>query len=70
LKKRVLAYYKVVVKNLRELIPKNIKRSLLEVTVQNIEFEIFQASHSDNKLVKQWLTPSAGDYQERVKKEK
>lgn len=47
-----MAYYKVVVKNLREVIPKNIKRIVLEVAVQNIEFEIFQASHSDPKQVK------------------
>ncbi len=52
LKKRVLAYYKVVVKNLREVIPKNVKRTVLEKAIKNIEFEIFQASHSNPEKVK------------------
>ena len=38
LKKRVLSYYKVVVKNLREVIPKNVKRLVLEIAIKDIEF--------------------------------
>lgn len=70
LKKRVLAYYKVVVKNLREVIPKNIKRTVLEAGIKNIEYEIFQASHNEPEKVKEWLKPSASNYQERVLREK
>ena len=33
LRKRVEAYYKVVVKNLRDLVPKNIKHTLLKKAV-------------------------------------
>ena len=38
LRKRVLAYHRVVIKNLRELIPKNIKRIVVEDGTKSIEF--------------------------------
>lgn len=63
LKRRVFAYHKVVVKNLREVIPKNIKRIVLEQGIKNVEFEVFQASHSSPQDIKEWLKPTAGDYQ-------
>lgn len=31
---------------------------------------MFQTSHSNPKEIKEWLKPSAGDYQERLQKEK
>ena len=58
----------MVVKNLRELIPKNIKRTILENAVKDIEYEIFQTSNSDTKTVKEWLKQSTSNYQERVNK--
>jgi hypothetical protein len=47
LKKRVNIYYKVTVKNLRDLIPRNIKYFILDRAVKNIEFELFQACLGD-----------------------
>lgn len=38
LRKRVDAYYRVVVKNLRDLIPKNIKYFMLQEATKKIEF--------------------------------
>lgn len=47
LKKRVNIYYKLTVKNLREIIPKNIRAILYERLQREIEFEIFQACLGD-----------------------
>lgn len=38
LKKRVNVYYKITVKNLREVIPKNIRSILIEKLQKEIEF--------------------------------
>ena len=42
LRQRVNAYYRVVVNNLRDTIPKNIKYFLIHEATKKIEFEIFQ----------------------------
>ncbi len=38
LRKRVEAYYKVIVKNLKDLIPKNIKHIMLSKAIDTLEF--------------------------------
>ena len=38
LKKRVNIYYKIIVKNLREIIPRNIKYIIMNKTVSKIEY--------------------------------
>jgi hypothetical protein len=43
LKKRTVSYFKVVVKNLRDVIPKNIKFLLFIEASKKLEFEIFQS---------------------------
>lgn len=70
LKKRVNIYYKVTVKNLRDLIPRNIKYFILDKAVKNIEFELFQACLGDREKIKSWLKINDRELQERQKKEK
>lgn len=41
-KRRVNVYYKLTVKNLRDLIPKNVKYLILQESIKTIEFELFQ----------------------------
>lgn len=63
-------YYKVTVKNLRDLIPRNIKYFILDKAVKNIEFELFQACLGDREKIKSWLKINDRELQERQKKEK
>lgn len=42
LRKRINAYYRVIVKNLRDLAPKNIKYLLIVEATKTLEFQIFQ----------------------------
>ena len=50
LRKRINAYYKVVVINLRDLIPKNIKYLLLMEANKKIEFEVFQTINNQDNI--------------------
>ena len=50
LKKRINAYYKVLIRNLRDLGPKNIKYSLIVEATKVIEFEIFQTVNQSDKI--------------------
>lgn len=50
LKRRINAYYKVLIRNLRDLGPKNIKYSLLVEATKAIEFEIFQTVNQSDKI--------------------
>lgn len=50
LKRRINAYYKVLIRNLRDLGPKNIKYSLLVEATKAIEFEIFQTVNQSEKI--------------------
>lgn len=54
LRKRIDAYYKLVVRNLRDLIPKQIFNFLLIKCIKELEFEAFQFTSDVNKL-KEWL---------------
>lgn len=69
LKKRVNVYYKITVKNLREVIPKNIRATLIERLQKEIEFEIFQACLGEKDQVQNWLKLNTGEVEERRKKE-
>jgi len=50
LRKRIDAYYKLVVRNLRDLIPKQIFNFLLCKCMKELEFEAFQFTSDVNKL--------------------
>lgn len=50
LRRRIDAYYKVVLKNLRDLAPKNIKYSLIIQATKTIEFQIFQFVNQNDKI--------------------
>lgn len=54
LRKRIDAYYKLVVRNLRDLIPKQIFNFLIYKCMRELEFEAFQMTSDVNKL-KEWL---------------
>ena len=54
LRKRIDAYYKLVVRNLRDLIPKQIFNFLIISCMKELEFEAFQFTSDVNKL-KEWL---------------
>jgi hypothetical protein len=69
LKKRVNVYYKITLKNLRELIPKNIRSILIEKLQKEIEFEIFQACMGEKEQLQSWLKLNTGELEERRKKE-
>jgi hypothetical protein len=61
LKKRVNVYYKITVKNLREVVPKNIRSILVERLQKEIEFEIFQACLGEKEQVQSWLKLNTGE---------
>lgn len=54
LRKRIDAYYKLVVRNLRDLIPKQVFNFLIIKCMKELEFEAFQFTSDVNKL-KEWL---------------
>lgn len=69
LKKRVNIYYKITVKNLREIIPKNIKYTLVFALFREIQFEIFQSCLGNKQQITSWLKLNTGEIQARRKKE-
>lgn len=68
LRKRVDSYYKVVVKNLRDLIPKNIKYYLIQEATRKMEFEIFQ-NLTENEKVDSYLKIDEASKSERMRHE-
>jgi vacuolar protein sorting-associated protein 1 len=54
LRKRIDAYYKLVVRNLRDLIPRQAFNFLIIKCMKELEFEAFQFTSDVNKL-KEWL---------------
>lgn len=54
LRKRIDAYYKLTVRNLRDLIPKQVFNFLIIKCVKELEFEAFQFT-SDVEKLKEWL---------------
>jgi hypothetical protein len=50
LRKRIDAYYKLVVRNLRDLVPKQIMNFLICKSLKELEFEAFQFTSDVNKL--------------------
>ena len=54
MRKRIDAYYKLVVRNLRDLIPKQVFNFLLIKCIRELEFEAFQFTSDVDKL-KEWL---------------
>jgi predicted metallo-beta-lactamase superfamily hydrolase len=61
LKKRVNVYYKITVKNLREVVPKNIRSILIERLLRDIEYEIFQSCLGEKEQVQSWLKLNTGE---------
>lgn len=58
LRKRIDSYYQLVVRNLRDLIPKQIFNFLIIKCLKQLEFEAFQFTSDVNKL-KEWLNEPA-----------
>ena len=54
LRKRIDSYFKLVVRNLRDLVPKQIFNFLISKCLKQLEFEAFQFTSDVNKL-KEWL---------------
>jgi hypothetical protein len=54
LRKRINAYYKLVVRNLRDLVPKQVFNFLIIKCMRELEFEAFQFT-SDPEKLKDWL---------------
>lgn len=54
LRKRIDAYYKLVVRNLRDLVPKQVFNFLINKCMKELEFEAFQFT-SDVEKLKEWL---------------
>ena len=54
LRNRIDAYYKLTVRNLRDLIPKQVFNFLIYKCVKELEFEAFQFTSDIDKL-KEWL---------------
>jgi hypothetical protein len=54
LRKRIDAYYKLSVRNLRDLVPKQVFNFLIFKCLKELEFEAFQFTSDVNKL-KEWL---------------
>ena len=67
LRKRVDAYYKIVVKNLRDLIPKNIKLMLIYDATKKIEFEIFQDVGMGGPKIDELLKIGEGSMKQRIR---
>ena len=54
LRKRIESYFKLVVRNLRDLVPRQIFNFLIVKCLKQLEFEAFQFT-SDVKKLKEWL---------------
>lgn len=54
LRKRIDSYFKLVVRNLRDLVPRQIFNFLIVKCLKQLEFEAFQFT-SDVKKLKEWL---------------
>lgn len=54
LRKRIDSYYKLVVRNLRDLVPRQIFNFLISKCMKQLEFEAFQFTSDVNRL-KDWL---------------
>lgn len=50
LRKRIDSYYKLVVRNLRDLVPKQVFNFLITKCLKQLEFEAFQYTSDINKL--------------------
>ena len=50
LRKRIDSYYKLVVRNLRDLVPKQVFNFLITKCLKQLEFEAFQFTSDVNKL--------------------
>ena len=50
LRKRIDSYYKLVVRNLRDLVPKQVFNFLIIKCLKQMEFEAFQFTSDVNKL--------------------
>ena len=69
LRKRVDAYYKVVVKALRDIIPRNIKYLLIHEATKKIQFELFQNAAEGGQKVDTFLKIDEASKSERIKHE-
>lgn len=54
LRKRIDSYFKLVVRNLRDLVPRQIFNFLIVKCLKQLQFESFQFT-SDVKRLKEWL---------------
>ena len=69
LRKRVDAYYRVIVKNLRDIIPKNINLFLIHEATKKIEFELFQDISMGGPKTDDLIKIGEGSMQERIRNE-